>query len=327
MTAQHKAEMAGLWLEDRRLSFRTSIPRPEPPPGMALIRLRQAGICSTDLELTRGYYPFTGVPGHEFVGEVIAAPGRDDLVGQRVVGEINLTCGECAPCRAGREHHCANRTVLGILGHDGVFAEAFTLPIQNLHPVPEGVGDDQAVFTEPLAAALEIQEQVHIQPGMRVLVVGAGRLGLLIAQTLKLTGCDLRTVVRREKPAERLAELGVNSVFVEEVGENCADLVVEATGSPDGFALSRRALRPAGTLVLKSTFAGDVSLDLSALVVDEITLVGSRCGPFAPALRLLQRGLVRTEGMIDASYPLSEGLPAFEKAGEHGVLKVLLHPD
>ncbi len=327
MTAQPGTDMHGLWLENQELTYRTAIPRPEPAPGMALIRLRQAGICSTDLELTRGYYPFTGVPGHEFVGEVIAAPGHDGLVGRRVVGEINLTCGECAPCRAGREHHCANRTVLGILGHDGVFAEAFTLPVENLHLVPEGVSDDQAVFTEPLAAALEIQEQVHIQPGMRVLVVGAGRLGLLIAQTLKLTGCDLRAVIRREKPAERLAGLGINSVFVEDVRENSADLVVEATGSPDGFALSRRAVRPAGTLVLKSTFAGEVSLNLSALVVDEITLVGSRCGPFAPALRLLERGLIRTEGMIDARFPLSEGLRAFEKAGEHGVLKVLLHPD
>jgi threonine dehydrogenase-like Zn-dependent dehydrogenase len=274
--------------------------------------------------MLRGYYPFTGIPGHEFVGDVLAAPGNEVWVGKRVVGEINLTCGECEACRAGREHHCSNRTALGIQGHDGVLAERFTLPVRNLHEVPSSVPDDLAVFTEPLAAALEIQEQVQIQPGMRVLVVGAGRMGMLIAQTLRLTGCELGVVVRRQPPAELLARYGIRSVFVDDVVENSADLVVEVTGSPDGFALSRKAVRPAGTLVLKSTFAGDVTLNLSAIVVDEITLVGSRCGPFAPALRLLDAGLVDLRPLIAARYPLSEGLAAMDKAAEHGVLKVLV---
>ena len=316
--------MKGLWLENRQLSFRTELPDPPVEPGMALIRLRTAGICATDLEMLRGYYPFTGVPGHEFVGEVAAAPGNEGWVGMRVVGEINLTCGECEACRAGQEHHCANRTVLGILGHDGVLAEYFTLPVRNLHAVPDGVEDDLAVFTEPLAAALEIQEQVRVQPDMRVLVVGAGRLGMLIAQTLRLTGCDLKVVVRRQAPADLLARFGIAAVFAEEVVENSAHLVVEATGSPGGFALSRRAVRPAGTLVLKSTFAGDVTLNLSSVVVDEITLVGSRCGPFAPALRLLESGLVDLRPLISARYELADGLAAMEKAAEHGALKVLV---
>jgi threonine dehydrogenase-like Zn-dependent dehydrogenase len=316
--------MKGLWLQDQKLSLRDDLPEPQTEDGMALIQLRMAGICSTDLEMLRGYYPFTGIPGHEFVGDVLAAPGNEVWVGKRVVGEINLTCGECEACRAGREHHCSNRTALGIQGHDGVLAERFTLPVRNLHEVPSSVPDDLAVFTEPLAAALEIQEQVQIQPGMRVLVVGAGRMGMLIAQTLRLTGCELGVVVRRQPPAELLARYGIRSVFVDDVVENSADLVVEVTGSPDGFALSRKAVRPAGTLVLKSTFAGDVTLNLSAIVVDEITLVGSRCGPFAPALRLLDAGLVDLRPLIAARYPLSEGLAAMDKAAEHGVLKVLV---
>lgn len=316
--------MRALWLEDQKLSYRMDVPKPEAQPGMPLIKTRLAGICATDLEMTRGYYPFAGVPGHEFVGEVVAAPGYEAWVGQRVVGEINLTCGECPTCKAGRPRHCERRATLGISGHDGVFAEYFTLSVANLHAVPEAVPDEAAVFTEPLAAALEIQEQVQIQPGMRVLVVGAGRLGLLIAQTLRLTGCDLQVVVRHAAPAALLAGWGIASIAPEDVRENAYDLVVEVTGSPGGFALSRQAVRPAGTLVLKSTFVGDVCLDLSALVVDELTLVGSRCGPFAPALRLLESGLVDPSALIAARYGLSDGVAAFAKAAERGVLKVLL---
>jgi threonine dehydrogenase-like Zn-dependent dehydrogenase len=319
--------MKGLWLEEQKLSLRTNLPMLEPGQGEALIKMRLAGVCATDLEMTRGYYPFTGVPGHEFVGEVVAAPGFEGWVGQRVVGEINLVCGSCFACQAGRSHHCEKRSVLGILGKDGVLAEYFTLPMTNLHAVPDSVTDEAAVFTEPLAAALEIQQQVHIQPEMKVLVVGAGRLGLLIAQMLKMTGCDLAVVIRREAQAELLVKWGIPAVDERTLTAGAADLVVEATGSPAGFALSRRALRPAGTLVLKSTFAGDVSLNLSSLVVDEIRLVGSRCGPFKPALRLLKAGLVDTESLVAACYGLSEGLAAFDKAGERGVLKVLVSPD
>ena len=319
--------MKGLWLENQKLTYRDDLPMAEVLDGEALIKLRLGGVCSTDLEMTHGYYPFTGIPGHEFVGEVVSAPGNADWEGRRVVGEINVTCGECSACRAGREHHCENRFALGIHSMNGVFAEYFKLPIRNLHLVPDSVPDEAAVFAEPLAAALEIQEQIQVQPGMRVLVVGAGRLGLLIAQTLRLTGCDLRVVVRRPEPARLLAEFGIPSVYTADVKENEADLVVEVTGSPGGFELSRRAVRPMGTLVLKSTFAGDVTLNLSALVVDEVSLVGSRCGPFAPALRLLEAELVDPRPMISARYGLAEGLAAFEKAAEHGVLKVLISGD
>lgn len=319
--------MKGLWLEDQKLTYREDLPVPEIRDGEALIKLRLGGVCSTDLEMTRGYYPFTGVPGHEFVGEVVAAPGNQAWEGKRVVGEINVTCGECSTCRAGREHHCENRSTLGIHAFNGVFSEYFKLPIRNLHIVPDVVPDDVAVFTEPLAAALEIQEQIQVQPGMRVLVVGAGRLGLLIAQTLKLTGCDLRVAVRRQEPALILANFGIESIHTDDVVEHQYDLVVEVTGSPGGFELSRRAVRPMGTLVLKSTFAGDVTMNLSALVVDEVTLVGSRCGPFAPALHLMAAGLVDPRPMISARYGLAEGLAAFEKAAQHGVLKVLISGD
>ena len=319
--------MNGLWLQDGQFYFRTDLPVPEVKPGMALIKLRLAGICSTDLEMAREYYPFIGVTGHEFVGEVVKAPGNETWIGKRVVGEISIVCGECQTCKAGRPNHCENRTTLGIIGHDGVFAEYFTLPIENLHIVPELMQDEVAVFTEPLAAALEIQKQVQITRSIRVLVVGAGRLGLLIAQTLHLTGCDLQVVVRREEPAKLLSNWGISSIYPDDVVENAYDLVVEVTGSPDGFELSRKAVRPMGTLVLKSTYARDVTVNLSAIVVDEVTLIGSRCGPFKQALQTLEAGLVETQSMISARYKLSEGLAALKRAGEHGVLKVLLEPD
>ncbi|NLN70345.1 MAG: alcohol dehydrogenase catalytic domain-containing protein [Chloroflexi bacterium] len=316
--------MQGLWLEDQVLTYRKDLPVPAPQAGEALIKTRLAGICATDLEMTRGYYPFTGVPGHEFVGEVVEAPGFEDWVGQRVVGEINLVCGICRACRAGRGHHCEERRVLGLLGKDGVLADYFTLPIENLHPVPETLPDEAAVFTELLAAALEVEQQVHIQPDMKALVVGAGRLGLLIAQVLKLNGCDLAVLVRRQAQVQLLARWGIPAVDERTLTKGAADLVVEATGSPAGFALAREALRPAGTLILKSAFAGDMRVNLSKLVVDEIRLVGSRCGPFASALRLLTAGLVDTASLVSRRYTLAQGVQAFEQAAAHGVLKVLV---
>ncbi len=315
--------MQGLWLENRQWSFRTDLPLPAPPLGEALVRVRLAGVCATDLELARGYYPYTGVAGHEFVGEIAAAPGAPERVGQRVVGEINATCGECAACRNGRPTHCAQRTVLGIAGRHGAFAEYLALPLANLHPVPEAVSDEAAVFTEPLAAALEIQEQAPVRPGERVLVVGAGRLGQLIAQTLALTGCDLRVLARRPRQAEPLRRRGVRVVAEQDIPDRQMDVVVEASGSPQGFALARRALRPRGVLVMKSTYAGDLTVNMSALVVDEITLIGSRCGPFPPALRLLEAGQVDPTPLIEGRYHLSDGLAALEHAAQPGALKIL----
>jgi threonine dehydrogenase-like Zn-dependent dehydrogenase len=290
--------MRALWLEDRQLRLRDDLPRPA-RDGEVVVRVLLAGICNTDIELTRGYYPFAGVPGHEFVGV-------DD--GKRVVGEINAACGSCEACRAGRRTHCENRSVLGIRNRDGAFAEYLTLPAENLRIVPDEISDEEAVFVEPLAAALEIQEQVTIGPDDRVLVVGFGKLGRLIAATLAVTGCKLTVY-------DRAAARPAHSRF---------DVAVECTGNPEGFAIARNALRPRGTLVMKSTYAGDLTVNASSLVVDEITLIGSRCGPFEPALRLLASRAVDVRPMIHATYSLDDAVAAFEHAQRRGALKVLI---
>jgi threonine dehydrogenase-like Zn-dependent dehydrogenase len=316
--------MRAVWLEDRTLRLRHDAPLPSPRSGEALVRVRYAGVCGTDLELTRGYYPYAGVPGHEFVGRVEAAAGAEGWIGRRVVGEINAACHACEACRAGRTTHCENRTVLGIKARDGAFAEYLALPVENLHEVPPGVPDEVAVFAEPLAAALEIQRQVAIGPAERVAVIGDGRLAQLVAQTLALTGCDLVVVGRHEAKLARLAALGIRTCAAADLPGRRLDVAVECTGNPSGFALARRALRARGTLVLKSTYAGELTLDASSLVVDEITLVGSRCGPFGPALGLLADGRIDVAGLVHARHPLSDALAAFERAARPGVLKVLV---
>lgn len=316
------SKMRGVWLENGAVRIREDLPVPEPADGETLVRVLRAGVCNTDLELVRGYYPFTGVLGHEFVGEVVE--GSPDLGGKRVVGEINAVCGACPACGAGRRSHCANRTVLGIAGRDGAFAEYLTLPAENLHLVPEAVSTDAATFTEPLAAALEIQEQITIKPNDRVLVAGTGKLGTLIAQTLALRGCELVAVNRRVEARAFLESRRIRVIGPDEVETGTFDIAVEATGNPEGFAMARKALRPRGTLLMKSTYAGRLEVDVSSLVVDEITLIGSRCGPFARALELLASGAVEVESLIEHRYPLERGVEALEKAGEPGVLKVLL---
>ena len=318
--------MKGLWLEDGKVSFRNDLPTPDPAPGEALVRVIRAGICNTDLELVRGYYPYRGVLGHEFVGRVEQGPPT--LVGRRVVGEINAVCGSCIECACGNKTHCQQRSVLGIVNRDGAFAEYLVLPIENLFTVPEEVSTDVATFTEPLAAALEIQQQLQIRPSDRVLVVGDGKLGLLIAQTLQLTGCRLLALGRHPNKlalleARNIATHCAVSTGAEGIQQRSYDLAVECTGSRAGFEAARRALRPRGTLVLKSTYRGELTIDASAIVVDELTLVGSRCGPFAPALELLEERRVDVESMIHARYSLEEGLEAFERAARSGVLKVL----
>jgi len=313
--------MRALWLENNKIDLR-DIPQPR-KPNEALIKIRKAGICSTDLELVKGYYPYTGILGHEFVGEVVDAHDIS-WIGQRVVGEINAVCNECEQCRNGRHTHCENRTVLGIVNRDGTFAEYTTLPIANLHRVPESVPDEMAVFTEPLAAALEIQEQIQINPTDRVLLVGAGRLGQLIAQTLALTGCDLRVVARHAHQQSLLKERSIRTISEDEIKPWRWDVVVEATGSPGGFSLARQAIRPRGTLVLKSTYKGEINVNFSSIVVDEINIIGSRCGPFEPALRLMESRQVDPTVLIMDEFELTDALKAFERAAESGVLKVLV---
>jgi threonine dehydrogenase-like Zn-dependent dehydrogenase len=316
--------MRGLWLEDKAIRLRDDLPIPAPPAGEALVRVTVAGICNTDLELVRGYYPFSGVPGHEFVGRVEAAPGAEEWQGRRVVGEINASCGGCAACAAGRRTHCERRTVLGIVNRGGAFAEYLTLPVANLHEVPDGVPDDEAVFTEPLAAALEIQEQVRVGPRDTVVVVGDGKLGNLVAQSLALTGCALSVIGRHPAKLALLADRGIATGRANAIRAGQADIAVECTGNREGFELARTAVRPRGTIVLKSTYAGKASLDISRIVVDEVTLVGSRCGPFAPALRLLAERRVAVRPLVQGRFPLADGVAAFAEAARPGVLKVLV---
>jgi threonine dehydrogenase-like Zn-dependent dehydrogenase len=314
--------MKGLWLEQQRLQLRHDLPKPAPAPGEALVRVLRAGICNTDLELLRGYYPYTGIPGHEFVGQVEQGPA--ELLNQRVVGEINAACGHCEFCQRNIPTHCLNRSVLGIVQRDGAFADYLCLPIANLHPVPSSISTAAATFTEPLAAALEIQSQVPITTNHRVLVVGDGKLGQLVAQTIALTGCDLTVVGRHADKLERLQQRQIQTT-TDAVVDRSFDIAVECTGNPSGFETARSALRSRGTLVLKSTYAGNLSLDMSAIVVDELTLVGSRCGAFAPAIALLAEGRVDVEPLVERSYDLDAGITAFEHAQQRGTLKILVN--
>jgi alcohol dehydrogenase len=275
-------------------------------PGFARVRVLLSGICNTDLELLRGYHSFFGIPGHEFVG-LVEGPAGSPWIGKRVVGEINLGCGRCALCRSGMSRHCPRRTVLGILGHPGAHAEFLTLPESNLREVPEGVPDDEAVFTEPLAAACEILDQVPVSSATRAAVLGMGKLGILVAQVLENAGATV-------------ARLGRSS----RARRQSFDLVVEATGSPAGIPRALELVRPRGTIVWKSTHHEPARFDAAPLVVNEVTVVGSRCGRFEPALELLKSGKIDLTTMISAEFPLSQAPKALALAGRSGVRKVLL---
>ena len=301
-------------------------PAPTPPPGEALVRVAQAGVCNTDLELAKGYMNFTGVPGHEFVGVVEQAVGREGLIGRRVAGEINAACGVCETCRANRPTHCPNRTTLGIDRRAGALADYLVLPFENLHPLPDSVSNDQAVFVEPLAAACEILEQVKIHPTDRVAVIGDGKLGLLCAQVVALSGCHLTAAGRHAEKLQILEQRGISTMTdLRTIEPGSLDMVIEATGTPSGFEAARQMVRPRGTIVLKSTYQGEaLPVNLTAIVVDEITLVGSRCGPFEPAIRLLANKEVDVESLIQARFSLNDGVAAFERAAQKGTLKVIV---
>ncbi len=306
---------------DGNLKLVEDVPLPEPAADEVLIRTHSAGICNTDLELVRGMYGFRGVPGHEFCGEVVDGP--DSWLGKRVAGEINISCGECQMCRPGIGSQCLARRTLGIHDYPGVFADYLCLPLRNLHVVPEGVSDEAAVFTEPLAAALQVTEAVHIQPGTPVLVIGAGKLGLLIAQVLHLTGADVSVVVRHEKQTCLLRGWGISALQIEDIESRYFPIVVEVSGAASGLETALRLVRSRGTVVLKSTFHGKPQVDMTQVAVREIAIVGSRCGPFAPAIKLLQQGLVDVDSLIEGRYPLQDGLQAFEQAALPAALKIL----
>jgi len=315
--------MVAVHLESGRVEIR-DIATPERPDNFALIRLLAGGICNTDLELLRGYYGFTGTPGHEFVGEVVEAD-TPDLKGRRVVGEINLACTHCGWCSRGLERHCPNRTVLGIVRHPGAFREFLTLPERNLHVVPDSISTETAVFAEPLAAACRILEQVTIPPGSPVAVLGDGKLGLLIAQVLQAHGCRVHQFGRH---AEKLKIAERAGVTTEIVGKSLPAgefrWVVDSTGSAEGLRSAVQMVEPCGTVVMKSTVHGTVDLDTAPVIVNEVTLVGSRCGRFEPALELLERHAIDVSAMISESLPLTHAAEAFEKAAQKGILKVLL---
>jgi alcohol dehydrogenase len=317
--------MLAVHLENGRVEVRRR-PWPRRRPGEALIRLIAAGICNTDLELQRGYYNFHGTPGHEFVGEVLDA---DDpaLPGRRVVGEINLACGRCGWCRRGLGRHCPHRTVLGIAGRPGVFSEYFTLPEANLHLVPDSIPDEHAVFTEPVAAACEILEQVRIPRHAPVAVLGDGKLGLLVAQVLHAHKLKVHLYGKHSEKLAIAAAAGIRTRLTPAKPPAAAyDWVVEATGAAGGLKQAISMTRPRGTAIVKSTLHGSVSLDTAPVVVNEITLIGSRCGPFEPALDLLRKRKIRVEEMISARLALAEAPRAFRTARRKGVLKVLLYP-
>jgi threonine dehydrogenase-like Zn-dependent dehydrogenase len=300
-------------------------PVPRPGENEALIRVLMAGICGTDIEITRGYKQFKGIPGHEFVGIVEQVNGAyARLVGKRVVGEINCSCHACDYCNQGLTRHCGQRTVLGILGRDGVFAEYVTLPLENLWEVPDGAADEEMVFVEPLAAVYEIIEQVHIRPTHSVLVLGDGKLGLLAALALAGAG---HNIVLAGKHAAKLAiamQQGIKTVRADELQKKAYDIVIEATGSTGGLEAALSFVKPRGTVVLKSTTAADMTINLSAAVVDEITITGSRCGPFAPAIECLSAHRIDVRPLISAVYPFELSLKAFDEAAAEGRLKVLV---
>jgi len=316
--------MRALRVEDGRVSM-ADMAEPR-AAGEALVRVRLSGLCNTDLEIARGYAGFQGTVGHEFVGIVEDAAGGPIARGERVVGEINAGCGECATCKEGDARHCATRTVLGIVGRDGAHADLLRLPARNLVRVPDGVRDEDAVFTEPIAAACGVLERCPMDAKTRVAVIGDGKLGLLCAMVLEAQGIAPLLVGKHESKLAIARARGTETASVEQAAgrRRAFDVVVEASGAASGFALSLDLLRPRGSLVLKSTFHGATPVDAARVVVDEIQVIGSRCGRFAPALELLGRGAVDVASLVSEVLPLDRGVEAMERAGEPGVMKVLL---
>lgn len=314
--------MRALVFSGGELSLR-DVPTPSAGPDEALIRVRMAGICATDLEIVRGYMAYEGTLGHEFVGDVVQC-AQPALLGKRVAGEINLSCGSCRECRAGRGRHCTERSVLGIVGQDGCFAEHVVLPLRNVHVLPDSLADEAACFVEPTAAAFEILEQVAFAAGTRTAIIGDGKLGLLIAQVLHQHGADVTLVGRHPHKLSMAAQRGVATASPGEIEPKAWDVVVEATGSGSGMEAALGLVRPRGTIVLKSTYADSLQLDASPFVIDEITLVGSRCGPFEPAIAALADGRVDPLPMVAATRPLADGVAAMAQANTSGTLKVLL---
>lgn len=312
---------------NQSLSFDARRPEPAGELGDTLIKVRQAGICATDLEICKGYMGFRGVLGHEFVGRVVSSPDKN-LVDRRVAGEINIVCGRCDLCLSGLSSHCRQRSVLGILNHDGAFADYVRLPAVNLHVLPDNVDDDHAVFIEPLAAACQILKQIKLDGRRWVTVLGDGRLGLLCAQVLRNAGCPVRVLGRHPEKLAMCEKWSIRSRQVQDiVPRHDQDVVVDCTGSASGFELAMGMVRPRGVIVLKSTFAAGKPMNLAPVVIDEIQVIGSRCGPFREAIRALVEKSVDVTSLIQRRMRIEQGVEAMQYAARPGVLKVLLTMD
>jgi threonine dehydrogenase-like Zn-dependent dehydrogenase len=317
--------MKAIVYDGQSVKFEPDYPRPRRPSGEALIKMLLSGICRTDLEIAKGYMDFKGVLGHEFVGEVTHCENREWL-GKRVVGEINCCCGRCGYCRAGLRYHCPDRTVLGIKERDGAFAEYFTLPERNLHIVPEKIDNETAVFAEPLAACCQILRQTSLGPGEDVVVLGDGKLGLLMAQVLDRTGCRLLAVGKHPDKLSILNKRAISTALVSEIPQTKFDIVVESTGSPEGISMALNLVKPRGIIVLKTTVAGKTQAHLAPIVINEVTIIGSRCGPMDMALAALEEGRVAVKPLISDIFPLDDAESAIDRAHESDSIKVLLKP-
>jgi threonine dehydrogenase-like Zn-dependent dehydrogenase len=314
--------MKALMLKENRIRFE-DVPEPVPRENEALIRVLYSGICNTDLEIIKGYMDYEGIIGHEFVG-IVESCTEKKWVGKRVVGEINLGCGECKQCRKGLSRHCSSRTVLGISRKNGAHASYLTLPVENLHSLPDSIPDTHAVFTEPLAAALEIPEQIHIRPGDKVAIIGSGKLGSLIAEVLKLSSAELTIIGRNPFKLNLLQKRGFVTQLSDNIDLPLQDIVIECSGSPEGLLLCTSLLSPRGTLVLKSTYHENVSFNPAPWVINEINLIGSRCGPFSPAIRLLQEGKIDPSYLISRIFSSHDTEEALKAAQDKDIFKILI---
>lgn len=316
--------MRAIFFNGKEPTLREDYPKPSLRQGETIIRVSLAGICGTDLEILQGYESFHGVLGHEFVG-IIEESIQENMIGKRVVGEINCACHNCDFCATGLTRHCRNRTVLGISGRDGAFAQHLSLPNENLHVITSGLSEESAVFVEPTAAAFEILEQIHLEPNYEVAVLGDGRLGAIVSQVMRNVGSAVTCIGKHQRKISLISSLGINALRLEEInGSQRFDVVVDCTGSADGLHTAAKLVKPRGTIVMKTTTQKKSSVDLSRIVVDEVRIIGSRCGPFNPTIHALESGAVRTRELIDWVFPLSRALEAFKKASENEVLKVLL---
>jgi threonine dehydrogenase-like Zn-dependent dehydrogenase len=316
--------MKALHFDGQKMTFLTDYDPPK--PGETLVKINLAGICGTDIEILSGYMSYQGILGHEFVG-VIKESQDTHLIGKRVVGEINVGCGICELCKKGLERHCPHRTVLGILRRDGAFAQYLSLPEKNLHVIPDQIRDEQAVFVEPLAAAFEIKQQIKLKLESNIALVGDGRLAQLVALVLNLSCQNITCFGRHKNKLELLKNLGIKTkIGIDSDDNQKFDLVVEATGSNSGFTDSMKLIKPKGTVILKSTLASKTNLDLTSMVINEVSVIGSRCGPFGPAINALASGRISVDNLIDSTYSLEKFQDAFEQAKKPDILKVLLKP-